>query len=137
MQEILKKLKRVLKVIYGLVINKKTLILTLGLFVYLNLKNHPKEVFSSDFLNLLKSQQLSSVTTYNKNFITFTQKNSFEKYFCHYFIQDMDNFNFLLNKNSINFTNLSDPFALLKNPIKRLYFSIFALSFATTSYITE
>jgi hypothetical protein len=137
MQEILKKLKRVLKAIYGLVFNKKTLILTLGLIIFFKFKYFPKEVNSSEFLNLLKSKQLSYVTTYEKNFITFTQIKSLEKYFCHYFIQDMDKLNSELSKNYIPFKNLSKLSGFIENPQNQLFLSISAFSYFTSSYVYE
>ena len=123
MKGVYKKLKKTLKYIFRLISNNKNKIfvyLFLGTCLYFRLKYRPKLVLSSEFMTALDRNEISNLITLDNKIVLYDSIKGY-KYMSHYFIQNMDAFNYDLKQKNIGFTNYSDAYAWLYNPDTHIY----------------
>jgi hypothetical protein len=128
MQNFYEKIKKAFRFISKIVLNNKTLLISLGVLLVLKIKYLPKHVTSTEFIHLLKSNKITSLSTLDKTMVVFKIQGQVRNFYSHYFIEKMDKFNTdLLNKN-VNFTNYSDIFAFLNNPVYNYNISVIGIA---------
>ena len=140
MQVVVEKIKRTIKILKRVISrNKKTILiyLCIGVCLYLRIKYFPRMMQSSDFLNLLKKNRIDNVSTLDNNMVFFKYPNSNKQFFCHYFIQNMDNFNKELHDRGIKFINYSNYYAFVINPIYQLNSLVVLMAYKLSSTVKK
>ena len=122
LKRVLLKIENLFKYLKNKLINKKTLLVLLGMLLFYRISKLPHYMTSSEFLKHIDESKINDIT-YSGFLASFTLKDSNQQYLTNY-SSNIDNFNSLLSTKNINFNHIGGLESIVTNP----YNQFFALS---------
>lgn len=101
------------------IINKKTLLIILGIFIMYKIYKFPNQISSSDFIKLVKASQVKNVS-YFGFLVSFNLKHSNQTLLSNYATYNIDNFNNLLESKNIKYNHYDKFESLFYNPYNQI-----------------
>jgi ATP-dependent Zn protease len=103
--------------------DKKTWILLLGMFMIYKMKNFPREISTSQFMQYLNSSKnfIKELYNLNNNMLVFETLEK-SQYICHYPVTNVESFNAILLRKEVEFECFSGFRAFIENPYNHIYF---------------
>jgi ATP-dependent Zn protease len=120
LKRVLLKIENLLNYLKNKFVNKKSLLVLLGLIVIYRISRFPLHISSSDFIKLINESKINNIT-YSGFLASFTLKGSNEQFLTNYASSNIDTFNSLLSSKNIKFNHVRGLESILSNPYNQLF----------------
>jgi ATP-dependent Zn protease len=120
--KIKRKISKFLNFLLKIATDKKTWLLVFGMVMLYKMKNFPREISTSQFMQILNSSKnyIKELYNLNNNMLVFENLDS-SQYVCHYPVTNLESFNAILLKKEVEFECFSGFKAFIANPYNQLF----------------